>query len=771
MRLFTRPIFLLALIPTFLFSLQVKRVDFTAGINAAGPMLVKADPARNRIVLVNTYTSSLTLISGADHSLTNIPIRTRIPQFLKGEILTIDNRSGNIYLIGYHSLHVVFPESRTSRTFDTERQFEMVAVDEASGNAFLVGRENKALAFVQLKKNKISYIPWTDKEEKLINLNATPPPPIRKVVCDSGLQRVYALDGFTSTLAAFDATSGRLLARRPLKLVSGARWHYGGYNEKTHHLYVAVETAERKVVQAAKIDVVNGRDQIVALPELTEGVGILYSAKREELYIPYDNHPSVHVVDFKDNSLSEVRVPSYGNDSSVIDEENDLLYVSSWAWSEVEQIDLKTRHLLRRFLNVGIVPHMFSMAFNPAEKKLYIPLGADAVNGSFGSAVTVLDPASDTRTKIRAGWAPVDLIQRPQHDSFLVFNSEDEFAEVQPDGSFTLQRLPFPYPHQAAYSPEGNIYLSYGPHQSYWPVVYIWGAKNGILTINAQNFQYNDRRTPELSQGMIVDMHGVLYSLQNNWGGQKQYLISLPDEQRAPNLGDMRIELEDTVLRETTQRILKYDPARNVLYIGRIGEKDEDPGVLQIFDISARKVLARIETGLTPTDLAFDEQYIYVTNFDSHSVSRVSKADFKRLDLPTGKEPLKIVVLNRTPFVINHLDNTLQEVGTAKNVYRIPFPGLPDNLFVYGNRLLLTSHSATELAVLVFDPATKKFQTLHRESYPFGETRFDTANSAFYQRGQFGDALFEITRMKTDGQGRIWLSDFLSGKLFIISEK
>jgi hypothetical protein len=35
-------------------------------------------------------------------------------------------------------------------------------------------------------------------------------------------------------------------------------------------------------------------------------------------------------------------------------------------------------------------------------------------------------------------------------------------------------------------------------------------------------------------------------------------------------------------------------------------------------------------------------------------------------------------------------------------------------------------------------------------------------------RGQFGDALFEITRGKTDADGRLWITDFLSGKLFIL---
>ena len=57
---------------------------------------------------------------------------------------------------------------------------------------------------------------------------------------------------------------------------------------------------------------------------------------------------------------------------------------------------------------------------------------------------------------------------------------------------------------------------------------------------------------------------------------------------------------------------------------------------------------------------------------------------------------------------------------------------------------------------------------LHLFEYPYGETDFDSRNTAFYMPGQFGDALFEITRIQADYAGRIWVSDFLSGKLFIL---
>ncbi|MEW6365658.1 MAG: hypothetical protein AB1714_13600 [Acidobacteriota bacterium] len=756
---------------------QVTRVDFLSrlglDVNGAGPLLIRTDPPRNRVVLVNTYTSSVTLIAGGDHSVINIAIGSRVPQYLKSECFAIDSKTGEVYVIGQSALHVVDPGARRCKSVETPCQFEMVAVDEASGDAYLVGRESRSLGIFRARSGDISYVPFAEKEEKLVNLNMTPPPPIRKVVFDATLKRVIAIDGYTSTLMTFDPSSGKMLSSRRLELVSGARWHYAGYNREKHRLYVVVETAERRVVQAAQIDVTGEGDVIVELPQLTEAVGVIYNPAREEVYIPYDNHPTVHVVSFADDggSLEEIKIPAYGNDATALDEAGDRLYVASWAWSEVDRIDLKSRRLERRYLDMGVIPHQFSAAFNPADGLIYLPLGATAVNGVFGAAVTLLDPSTGARQKVLSGWAPVELIQRPAHESFLVFNSEDEMAEVQPDGSFQTIKLPCTYPHQAVPSPEGNVYLSYGPHQSYWPVVYIWGAKNGILGIDSRSLEFYDRRIPELSQGMAVDARGVLYSLQNNWGEQKQYLVALPDEVRAPNMGDMRIELDDTVNRETTQRILKHDEALGRLYIGRIGENDGDPGVLQLFDIESRKVVGRLLTGLTPADIVFDERSIYVANFDSNSVTVVDKAGEARQELPVGRGPLKLAICEGIPFVINHLDNTLQEVRPGSKPRQIPFAGLPDDLAACGKRLVLTSHSTTELAIMQYDPASGRFELLHRERYPFGETRFDTGNTAFYQRGQFGDAIFEITRIREDAKNRLWVTDFLAGKLFIIQPR
>jgi DNA-binding beta-propeller fold protein YncE len=770
-------IVLLVLFMVHLFAADysVQRVDFLTRygltVNGAGPILVKVDSQRNRILLINTYTSSVSIVDGSNHSVKNIPVKNRIPQYLKDEAFTINQKTGDLYVIGKNHLHIVFPEKNNSLSVDTVLQYEMVAVNDNNGDAYLVGRSSKYLAIFELKSKKMKTVKWVDKVEDMVNLNQTPPPPIRKVVWDNRLNRIIVTDGFASTLCVF-SPRGKMLFRRPIKTRGGARWHYAGYNPDSHHLYVVVETSRRKVIEAIKIDVKKNRDVVVGLPELSEAVGVNYDPSSDRIIIPYDNHPVVHAVSFgKGNQLGEIKVPTYGNDASAVDIKNQLLFVASWAYGEINIIDLKQNRLKKRVRNLGIIPHMFSMDFNPVNGKLYFPIGATAVNGSFGSAITAMDTVSLKADKIYTGWAPVDLVSVKDRDSFLIFNAEDEFAEVKPDGSCTFFKLPVDFPRQAVLLDNGYIYLSYGPHQSYWPVVYIWGAKNGILGINPKTFEFYDRRIPRLAQQMVLDKMGVLYALQNNWGGEKQFLISLPDTVRSPNQGDMRIELGDRVDRETTQRILKYDSDKNWLYIVRLGEQDTDPGIFQIYDLNTNKELLNYPVGITPVDLIYDEKKIYISNFDSDTVAEIDKDDFSVKRIKTGKKPFKLGLQNNNLFIINHLDNSLQVLGPEAGTFVIPFKGRPDNLFCTDSEVFLAHHSTAKLNVIVFNPEKKKFSLIVTESYPFGETSVDTNNTAFYIRGQFGDALFEINQIKVDKTGRVWITDYLSGKLFILEKK
>ncbi len=751
--------------------ISVTEIDFLekSGLefNGAGPLLMQVDEARNRLVTVNTLSSSVSVIDCATGDVVNIPIAGRALQHLKSESLTISAATGHIYLIGRNCFYIVDPDERSSWHFSTGDQFESIAVDEQSGNVFIAGRESRKLGFYEASSGKLRMLDWLTTEEELINLNATPPPPIRKVVADGSLGYIVAVDGLDPAIYVFDGKSGSKKKSRPIGLSAGGRWHLGGYNETSHHLYIVVETVERKVIEAARIDVTGTEDLIVPLPEYSEGVGITYNSTREEVYIPYDNHPSVHVVDFGNGGeLHEIMIPAYGNDGSAVDAENDILYIASWAHGEIDVIDLKERKLVKRHPGLGIIPHMFTLAFNPNTGLVYFPKGASAVNGTFGSAVSAFDPSTGEVSKIYTGWAPIDLIEVESRGSFLVFNSEDMFAEVKADGSCDMHRLPFDYPVQAVDSPEGDVYLSYGPHQSYWPAVYIWDAKNGVLTIDAGDLGLYDRRIPRQAHEMVLDRGGVLYFTQNNWGKEEQFVGILKDQVRLFNVNE-RLRLVDEVEREITQRILRYDEALHLLYLVRVGEMDEDPSVLQVIEPESNSVLHRVEVGKTATDLAFDSEKIYVANFDSSSLSVIDKSDFSVSEVEAGEQPLKLCACAGGVYVIDHAGNRLIEVGRESR--KLPKEGLPDNIFEWNGRLVITSHSSNRLYITSFDPGTGKFEVLHTLEYPYGDTTFDSRNVSFYLRGQFGDALFSITRGKTDSSGRLWISDFLSGKVFILS--
>ena len=751
---------------------SVRTVDFLAGrrlsVNAAGPVLVRMDEARNRLIVANTLTSSISIIDCGTQAVQNIPIGGRALQHLKSESLTFNARTGDIYLIGAKCFFVVHPDKKTAETIPTGVQFESVAVDETTGNAFLAGRESKEIALYKPGARKLELKPWLDHRENLINLNATPPPPIRKVVADAALGQVIGVDGFTSTLFVFDAKKADLIRSRPIPLASGGRWHLAGYDAGAHELFLVTETAERKVIQAAKIDAVGTNDLVVGLPEFTEGVGVLYNAARREVYIPYDNHPSVHVVDFnKAGEVTEIAIPAYGNDASALDAANGILYIGSWAHGEVDVIDLTKRRLVNRIENLGIIPHMFAMAFDPKNNTVYFPKGGSAVNGAFGAAITTLDPSTQKTGKIHAGWAPIDLIEIPARGSFFVFNSEDEFAEVRSDGSYDLHTLPFDYPVRASPAPGGDVYLSYGPHQSYWPVVYIWGAKNGILGIDTGDLSFYDRRIPRQAHRLVLDGSGTAYFTQNNWGEEEQFIGVLEDPVRLFDI-NKRIPLQDKVTREITQRLLAYDTDSRLLYLVRVAETDDAPSVLQVVDPDSNKVLHRLTLGITATDLDVHGGKIYVSNFDSHTVSVVDKTTFAVETIKTGEQPLGLCRAAGDVFVITHAGNTLEKLSGDRWAKKIPRGKHPDNIFPWGDKVVITSHDAAALYVTEFDPKTKSFALLHKESYPYGDTRFDTANVSFYVRGQFGDAVFAITEGRAGKDGRLWVTDFLSGKLFIL---
>jgi hypothetical protein len=752
---------------------SVTRIDLLEGtgldVNAAGALLVAMDAPRGRLVVANTLSSSISIIECESGGVTNIALAGRALQHLKSEALAISERTGSIYLVGTNCFHIVSPEEGKAVTIGTESQFESIAVDEETGNVFLAGRESPSLGFWKRGSKRVKMLSWLDHAEPLINLNMTPPPPIRKVIPGGGTGKIIAIDGFTSMLYIFDGGSGKMLSSRSLPLATGGRWHLAGYDERDHSLYLVTETVGRKVMEAARIDLAGSDDTIVQLPGFTEGVGIIYNPARREIYIPYDNHASVHVVSFEGGGyLDEIPIPAYGNDASAVDRAKGILYVASWAFGEIDVIDLESRTLSRRIMELGIIPHMFTMALDEERGRLYFPKGATAVNGTFGAAVTELDPETEATKKIYTGFAPIDMIELPGRRSVLVFGSEDRFAEVRADGSYEMHGLPFDYPVRAIRGPGKSVYLSYGPHQSYWPTVYIWGAKNGILSIDGEDLSFYDRRIPRQAHELVLDRDGVCYFTQNNWGKEEQFIGRLQDGIRVFEPG-RRLPLGDEVEREITQRILRYDDALHRLYIVRIGEKDDDPSILQIIDPAADSVLARIELGLTATDLLVGDEKLYVANFHSEKVSVVDKRDYSVRDIKTDSGPFRLCRVDDRIFVLDHSAGNIQEIGGRKHA--VPGKGKPDNVFAWNGGIVMTSHGPGELLLHRFDPEKGSFELLHREEYPFGDTGIDSGNVSFYVRGQFGDALFDLSKGLVDRKGRLWISDFLSGRIFVLSEE
>jgi DNA-binding beta-propeller fold protein YncE len=764
--------------------LTVTEIDLAARagfeVNGIGPMLVLADADRNRVVVANTLSSSVTIIDGETDAVTSVPVGRRGLQHLKAAALTLRRATGTVYLVVNHGLVVVDPDAGTAQTLLTEAQFESVAVDEATGNAFLCGRETGKLGFYDARKGELKLIPWLDHAEALVNLNQTPPPPIRRIVAMPGPDprrpgRIAAIDGMAGVLHVFDARRGKRLYGKPVALHPGGRWHLAGTNPETGHIYLVTETSERKVIQAGKIALDRkSADVIVALPEFTEGVGMTYHPGRDQVYVPYDNHATVHVVDFAaGGTLGSIAVPAYGNDAAAIDVAGDRLYLGSWAHGEVEIVDLAQQRFVGRVQDQGIIPHMFAMTFNAANGQLYFPVGASAVNGCFGASVTRLDPATGESAVIRTGWAPIALVEVPGRDAMMVFDNEGGYAEVRADGHVVFHDLPHRYPLRAIQGPDEQIYLAYGPHQSYWPTVYIWAARNGVMSIDPETLELYDRRIPRQPLDLALDGRGTLYLPQNNWGGEEQFVNQLGGSVRELDIRQ-RLELPDEVVRETTQRILDHDPGTDRLYLVRVGEADDDPSVLQVIDPESGEVEQRLELGINATDLLFDEHQLYVANFDSGTVSVIAKDGWEVRETEAGDGPLALCQVAGEVFVIDHRRGEFRAVGAAKGrdwTSERDFPGAPQDAFAWRDGLVITGYSHDELVISYVEHPTASAHVVstHRVAYPYGEARFDTPNSAFYLSGQFGDAVFTLTPGEVDRHGNLWLADFLSGKVFILS--
>ena len=147
----------------------------------------------------------------------------------------------------------------------------------------------------------------------------------------------------------------------------------------------------------------------------------------------------------------------------------------------------------------------------------------------------------------------------------------------------------------------------------------------------------------------------------------------------------------------------------------------------------------------------------------------IDKDDFSIRGIETGEGPFRLCELGGKLYVLNHLAGNIQELGGG--TYEMPGDGRPDNIFAWRDRLIIISHGAEALHIHELHPGRREFRLVHEERYPYADTGMDTGNVSFYVRGQFGDALFDLTRALVDKEGRLWISDFLSGRIVILDEE
>jgi DNA-binding beta-propeller fold protein YncE len=184
--------------------------------------------------------------------------------------------------------------------------------------------------------------------------------------------------------------------------------------------------------------------------------------------------------------------------------------------------------------------------------------------------------------------------------------------------------------------------------------------------------------------------------------------------------------------------------------------------------------LIALPVGVNPTDLCVQSKTneIIITCFDSDSVTFIERSFFQMKRMYSGKQPIACAadVRRGSTYVINQGSKSLTIFDTETSHVPLPADCLPNNLLVDENTgtVFITAHQSNQMKLLAYDPDTKQVTTLLEKAYPYGEVTFDQANSAFAERAQWGDAIFKITQMQFDTQRRLWVTDYLSGKLWIV---
>ncbi len=756
---------------------EIVEVDFLKSLNlkynAQGPHVLKADPVNKRIIVACVNSSMLAVIDDRTSVVQTIPIGTRMPRRFHYNSLAIDPGRHRVYLAGEKQVVEVNLLTEKSRQIALPTDFEVVAIDQTTGRDFLTGRNSGELIVVTPEDAKIKRIPFGLALPQLPWKAATPPPPIRNVLVNPDKREVYLVDGANSELITFHADKLKLLKRRKLAVPAHARWHQAGFDAKNGRIYFVLEDSNRVCAQALRIDTQQDQDVIVNLSgRYREPQGVNCSINREEIYIPYDNHPFVQVVKFTQPvQVDSIDVPRFGMDASAVDEFRSRLWVTNWSQGTLYSIDLLNRKLIYTIPQFPVYPHTNNLVLIPGTGNLYIPSGATVVNGTFGASVTLFKTLRNEFVEIPTGWGPVSLAPRPESNAFYVFSSDRQFASVEPNGQYTPFLLPYPYAHEAELSPDRqSVYVAYGPHSSMWPTFYIGSTRNGLLQMGNEPGKYKDILLDRLAQGIEFDRSGNLWAMQNTWGEEAPFLSYFP----ASGETWQRVVLDDRVENECVFRLLKSDPEWNLLYVILVGERNDQPGRLHLIDTRKLMELIALPVGVNPTDLCVQSKTneIIITCFDSDSVTFIERSFFQMKRMYSGKQPIACAadVRRGSTYVINQGSKSLTIFDTETSHVPLPADCLPNNLLVDENTgtVFITAHQSNQMKLLAYDPDTKQVTTLLEKAYLYGEVTFDQANSAFAERAQWGDAIFKITQMQFDTQRRLWVTDYLSGKLWIV---
>jgi hypothetical protein len=140
------------------------------------------------------------------------------------------------------------------------------------------------------------------------------------------------------------------------------------------------------------------------------------------------------------------------------------------------------------------------------------------------------------------------------------------------------------------------------------------------------------------------------------------------------------------------------------------------------------------------------------------------------MEARTKRLPIKMALVDTVLYVMCQGENVIQEFSDSRKEYAFPLFGRPNNIELIDDKLVITSHSENLFLVYYFDINTKNIKLIFTDDYPYGDTSYDHNNTAFYLRGQWGDSVFEITKIVADEKGRVLITDYLSGKLFIIEK-